>query len=164
MPEKKFAVFGIDGAHPETVNELLKKGLLPNLSEFISNGALEKLETVHASQSPVAWASFMTGTNPGKHGIIDFIIRDPSTMQIELGLVSERAHEHGIVYESLLKERPVWEKLKEKGTSLFIPVSFPPVPFNGHLLCGMGVPDARNTQGICTIYDENPVIERQEII
>ena len=31
-------------------------------------------------QSPVAWSNFITGRDPGGHGIFDFIHRDPQTM------------------------------------------------------------------------------------
>ena len=31
-------------------------------------------------QSPVAWSTFITGLDPGGHGIFDFVHRDPKTM------------------------------------------------------------------------------------
>lgn len=164
MPEKRMVVFGIDGADPKTMQALLKKGLLPNIAEFNAKNRVSRLETVYVSQSPVAWASFMTGTQPGRHGVTDFIIRNPKTMQLQLGLVNEKIKENKIVYERILQEKPVWETINNQSTALFIPVSFPPKPFNGRILCGMGIPDARGTQGVSVVYTEKNAKKREEIV
>ena len=42
-------------------------------------GCYRELRTTHPSLSPVAWSSFATGTNPGRHNIFDFLNRDRRT-------------------------------------------------------------------------------------
>ena len=95
MESKRIAVIGLDGANPETVEKLLKKGRMPSLAALKDKGSAGKLKTTSVSQSPVAWSTFQTGMNPGKHGIFDFIIRNPQTMQLDLGLANERIDEKG---------------------------------------------------------------------
>ena len=43
-------------------------------------GEFKRLETTMPPQSPVAWSTFITGMDPGGHGIYDFIHRNPQTL------------------------------------------------------------------------------------
>jgi len=64
----------------------------------------------------------------------------------------------------LRKSAPFWSLLKRYGirsTILRVPITYPPEPFDGHLLSGMCVPDLRGTQGSYTIFTED---EPQEAI
>ena len=54
---------------------------LPNLARLMDQGQFSELATVMPPQSPVAWSNFITGRNPGGHGMFDFIHRDPETYQ-----------------------------------------------------------------------------------
>ena len=67
------------------------EGKLPNLQKLGEEGAFSKLETTQPSESPVAWASFATGVNPGKHNIFDFLVRDFDTYMPDLAMVDARA-------------------------------------------------------------------------
>src|SRR6266852_380147 len=58
---------------------MLERGELPNLARIRHSGSYSRLRTTYPAQTPVAWSSFATGTNPGGHGIFDFISRDPAT-------------------------------------------------------------------------------------
>ena len=51
----------------------------PIWRKFEPVGSYTRLKTTYPAQTPVAWSSFVTGTNPGGHGIFDFICRDPQT-------------------------------------------------------------------------------------
>ena len=53
---------------------------LPNLSRLVAEGRFDPLATTVPPQSPVAWSSFITGLDPGGHGIFDFLHRDPQTL------------------------------------------------------------------------------------
>src|SRR5437899_10426960 len=46
---------------------------MPNLSKLMDAGVSGKLESVLPPITPPAWTSFMTGKNPGKHGIFHFV-------------------------------------------------------------------------------------------
>jgi len=152
---RRFAVIGIDGAEPSIVEKLLKEGKLPALAELKDRGAYSKLNTTTVSQSPVAWSSFQTGLNPAKHNIYDFIVRDPKTMQIDLGMVDERVVAGRKIFEKRIKGKAVWNYLTENklySLALFIPVTFPAEEINGVMLSSMGAPDLRGAQGLPTIY------------
>ncbi|MEW5946248.1 MAG: alkaline phosphatase family protein [bacterium] len=71
MKRPKIFILGLDGASPELIACLRAEGRLPNISAMIKDGVFTKLETTVPSLSAVAWASFMTGMNPGRHGVFD---------------------------------------------------------------------------------------------
>ena len=77
---KRVIFLGIDGMDPSLTRSMMADGLLPNFSKLKSQGHFGPLGTTLPPQSPVAWSSFITGCNPGQHGIYDFIHRDPKTM------------------------------------------------------------------------------------
>src|SRR5207237_10245162 len=65
---------------------MLGRGELPNLAKIRNAGSYTRLKTTYPAQTPVAWSSFVTGTNPGGHGIFDFISRNPETYQADIAL------------------------------------------------------------------------------
>ena len=156
VENKKIAVIGLDGANPETVEKLVKMGRMPNFAALKDKGCAGKLKTTNVSQSPVAWSTFQTGMNPGKHGIFDFIVRNAKTMQLDIGLANERVDEKGnSSYSKRIKKPAIWHYLGRKGIkslSLFIPVTFPAEKITGSQVSGMGLPDLRGTQGLPTLY------------
>src|SRR5215472_5381189 len=81
-------VLGFDGADPNLLAKWAKEGKLPNLEHLAESGTFEPLGTTNPPESPVAWASFATGLNPGGTGIFDFLRRDPKTYLPELALVT----------------------------------------------------------------------------
>ena len=83
---KKIIILGFDGLSPEIVEPMMEKGDLPNLLRLKEEGSYRRLSTTNPSQSPVAWAGFATGKNPGKNGVFDFIVRDPESYALSLCL------------------------------------------------------------------------------
>ncbi|MFH1313988.1 MAG: alkaline phosphatase family protein, partial [Candidatus Eisenbacteria bacterium] len=75
----KVLVLGFDGMDPRIAEEMMKDGRLPNFQRLRERGSFSRLETSIPPQSPVAWSNFITGKNPGGHGIYDFIAREPDT-------------------------------------------------------------------------------------
>jgi len=69
-------VLGFDGADARTVQELMDRGELPNLSKLRDAGAFAPLGTTNPAESPVAWASLNSGKNPAKTNIPGFVMRD----------------------------------------------------------------------------------------
>jgi len=79
--DAKVLVLGFDGMDPLLLAQYREAGLMPNFDRFIADGAeLLPFATAIPPQSPVAWSNFITGRDPGAHGIFDFIHRDPETM------------------------------------------------------------------------------------
>ena len=76
---RRVIILGLDGLDPQLVDRYLAEGELPNLAQLRDTGTYVRLGTTWPPLSPVAWSSFSTGTNPGKHNIFDFITRKAST-------------------------------------------------------------------------------------
>jgi predicted AlkP superfamily phosphohydrolase/phosphomutase len=166
---ERVVVVGLDGLDPRHVRRLMAGGRLPHLKQLAEQGTFTELETTLPPISPVAWSTFMTGVNPGKHNIFDFLNRDLRTYLPELS--SARVTEgrrwdwlaalglsSGPV-RLLRKSQPFWKILGEHGifsTILRVPITFPPERFYGLSLSAMCTPDLRGTQGSYTLYSTNP--------
>src|SRR5581483_10732080 len=116
-----------------------------------------RLRTTTPAQTPVAWSTFATGTNPGAHGVFDFLRRDPRTYLPDLGL---HRYEQTSAFlpprvVNLRRGTPVWELLSAAGLPsavLRCPCTYPPDPLRGRLLAGMGVPDLAGGFGTATFF------------
>lgn len=71
-PAQPVAYLGFDGLDPDFLVDLIDEGDLPNLGEFIRDGAFGRLETFPGANSPVIWASLYTGESPDRHRVQDF--------------------------------------------------------------------------------------------
>jgi Type I phosphodiesterase / nucleotide pyrophosphatase len=130
-------------------------------------GGYARIATTTPAQTPVAWSSFATGTNPGGHGIFDFIRRDKKTYLSDLAL--NRYEQKNIFLPpkavNLRRGTPFWELLSGKGigsTVLRCPCTYPPDPLHGRILSGMGVPDLRGGLGTTTFYTSVGDAEHRE--
>ena len=85
--KERVVILGFDGADPKLLNRWIAEGKLPHFAELARSGTVQPLGTTEPPESPVAWASFATGTNPGKHGIFDFLKGDRKTYVPDIGLV-----------------------------------------------------------------------------
>jgi predicted AlkP superfamily phosphohydrolase/phosphomutase len=163
----KLVIVGLDGLDPTLAERFMAEGKLPNLSRLKEEGAYSTLRTTIPSISPVAWSSFMTGTNPSKHNIFDFLSRDPRTYLPSLSsahigksrkflsLGGFRIPLSKPEIRGMRKSVPFWKILGDHGvfsTILRVPITFPPERFKGHLLSGMCVPDLKGSQGTFTLY------------
>ncbi|GDX79535.1 hypothetical protein LBMAG42_13460 [Deltaproteobacteria bacterium] len=164
---RRVIVVGLDGMDPGITTRFLREGRLPNLQKLAENGVFRALDTSNPSMSPVAWSSFATGVDPSRHGIYDFLTRDPCTYAPILSSTdiknAERVLNIGkyiIPLEKpkiklLQKSVAFWKTLGEKHIPSIIqrvPITFPPVPFRGLLLSGMCVPDLRGSQGTFSFF------------
>jgi len=148
---KRVIILGLDALSPPIIEELMAEGKLPNFSRLKENGSYRHLETTNPPQSPVAWAGFATGKNPGKHGVFDFIKRDPKDYSLELSLSKM---ENGKP-QPVVMQKAFWDYTTEKNIPNVIincPLTYPPSKINGRMLSGMGVPDILGTEGTFSYY------------
>lgn len=148
-------MLGVDGADPVILRRMMDQGKLPNFSRLAELGGFQELGTSNPPQSPVAWASFTTGLDPGGHGIFDFIHRDPKTMELKPSL--SEVTEGGA--RLLRQGRPFWAYLTDRGvkaTLLKVPANFPPKGLPGKVLAGMGTPDLEGSYGTFSYYTSAP--------
>src|SRR4030042_3378879 len=68
---KKVVVLGLDGATLDLIIPWVSMGKLPVFAKIMQEGVFGELESTVHPMSSIAWPSFMTGMNPGKHGIFD---------------------------------------------------------------------------------------------
>jgi len=76
----RIVILGIDGMSPAILEPMMRAGKMPHFAALEKQGSYHHLATTNPSQSPVAWTGFATGQNPGKHGLYDFIRRDPKLL------------------------------------------------------------------------------------
>ena len=174
--ERRVIVVGLDGLDPRRVAQMMAQGRLPNMAKLKRRGGFSALTSTIPPQSPVAWATFITGMDPGGHGLYDFIHRDPTTYLPYFSIArTEPPHRtlsvgswrlplsHGKV-ESRRKGRPFWEILGEAGVPCAIyrvPSNYPPHDNGSTQLAGLGAPDLRGTYGECTYITDGPVGDQQ---
>ncbi len=164
---KRVIVLGVDGMDPNFVQR--HWSALPNLAKLRDLGGLTRLRTTTPPQSPVAWSTFITGTDPAQHGIFDFVHRDPTTMQpvSSMGETLEPAHKLFVGpwqvplskarVRSFRQGQTFWQILTGHGvpvTVIRMPTNYPPVGV-GEALSGMGTPDLQGTFGTFTYYTES---------
>lgn len=150
---KKLIFLGLDGFDPGIAERMMDEGKLPNLVRLKEQGGYSRLRTTYPPLSPVAWSTFATGVNPGRHNIFDFLSRDLRTYVPELSSAKVRARS----IEMRRKSEPFWKILSRhaiRSTILRVPITFPPDKFNGHMLSAMATPDLRGTQGDFTLFTE----------
>ncbi|RJP80611.1 MAG: hypothetical protein C4524_03120 [Candidatus Zixiibacteriota bacterium] len=158
----RMIVLGFDGVEPSLVQRWMGEGKLPNLQKLMAQGGYRELGSTIPPQSPVAWSTFATGSNPGGHGIYDFINRSPqdylpglATLILKqpdllLGVVPT-SKAHGEITRGGVS---FWKVAADSGvhaTLLTIPYTFPPEEVGeGRMLSGLGTPDLRETNSTFT--------------
>lgn len=162
----RVVILGMDGLDPKLLRRFMDQGLLPHFKDFIARGDMKPLRTIDPPQSPVAWSTFMTGMDPGGHGIYDFVTRDLGNYKVKSAMsgVSEPRFQVGFgsfkipllpgKLEQMRQGTTFWEVLEKAGYSTVIhqmPANYPPVR-SGTALSGMGTPDARGSSGTFSYY------------
>ena len=165
---KKAIVIGLDGLEPTIVEAMLQRGELPNLARIRQSGSYSRLRTTYPAQTPVAWSSFATGTNPGGHGIFDFISRDPGTYLPDAALSRFERPKSAFAPPRVVNQRkgtPFWQTLSQAGVPSVVlrcPCTFPPDEINGRMISGVGVPDIRGAQNKGTFYTQDQSVRARE--
>ncbi|MGE0869142.1 MAG: alkaline phosphatase family protein [Kofleriaceae bacterium] len=169
---RRAVVIGLDGLDPVLTRRFMDRGLLPNLERLGRVGCFHQLRTTNPPMSPVAWSSFATGVLPGKHGIFDFLTRDPRTYLPDLSSAEVRPARRHLelgpyriplgrpTVRMMRRSRPFWTDLGRHGVPssiLRVPITFPPDRFEGSMLSAMCVPDLEGTQGTFTVYSSSEI-------
>lgn len=79
---KKCCVVGLDGTPYSLVRRLAEDGTMRCMGDIASRGSLNRMTVSIPEISAVSWTSFMTGTNPGRHGIFGFVDLKPGSYKI----------------------------------------------------------------------------------
>ena len=168
---KRVIVLGLDGQDPELTEQLMDEGVLPNFVKLRRQGSFHRLRTTLLAESPVAWTSFQTGCNPGKHRIFDFLVPNRKSHLPELCSARVAPPKRSLrlgpfriplgkpLIEAGRRSQPFWKTLGDHGivsTILRVPITFPAEKFNGTLLSAMSVPDLNGSQGTYYYFSSDP--------
>lgn len=124
-------IIGLDGGTFDLLNPLMSEGIMPALTRIRDASAWGTLHSTQPPTTPPAWTTCTTGLNPGRHGIFDFTVsplEDP-----ERPLVNARTARGCRLWEWL-------DSLDQRSIFINVPITYPPVPFNGCMISGMMTP------------------------
>jgi len=128
----KLVVLSLDGVPHGLANRLMDAGHMPALAGLCErHGRPRMMRSVFPTVSCVAWASYATGRNPGKHGVFGFVDR--------------RRGSYDLTFPNAASMRGpnVWEILSDHGKRVFgmnVPTTYPPRAVNGILIGGFLAP------------------------
>lgn len=128
---KRVVVIGLDGATWDVMRPWAAQGVLPTVQRLLDEGSWGVLRSVIPPITGPAWTSFMTGKNPGQHGIFDFTRREPNSYRTE---PCNASHRHG---ESLWR---IAGRAGKRVCALNVPATYPVEAVQGCLVSGMGTP------------------------
>ena len=101
-------VIGLDGTPYSLMTRLVNEGRMPNFARILAQGSMCPMASVHPTVSSVAWATFMTGVNPGKHGIFGFVDRRPGSYKTYIPTARN------------LRSETLWEILSRQGKRVVV--------------------------------------------
>ena len=133
MNEKpKVFLIGLDGGTFRVINPAIAAGKLPNLSQLIETGTRGVLISTIPSATIPAFPTLMTGMNPGKHGVFDFM--------------QTKGAESKLVNGTDIQGQTLWRVLSDQGRKCIvmnIPLTYPPEAINGIVISGMMTPEGQ---------------------
>jgi predicted AlkP superfamily phosphohydrolase/phosphomutase len=125
--KKRICVIGLDGVPHSLLLDLTQRGIMPYTKSLIEKGQLHKMKASLPEISSVSWTDFMTGTNPGTHGIFGFTDLKKGTYDLRFPNFQE------------VKKETFWDTLgqkKKKSVVINQPSTYPAKPINGILISG----------------------------
>lgn len=131
--KQRLLIIGLDGADWGVIDDLAEQGLLPVIARLRREGAWAPLTSTVPPATFPAWTTFMTGCNPGRHGVFDFTRRRPGTYSLEF------------VNATYRKAPTLWHILSQAGLRVGVvglPATYPPEQVNGCMVSGFDSPVA----------------------
>jgi predicted AlkP superfamily phosphohydrolase/phosphomutase len=163
----RLVVLGIDGLDPELLAEAMQRfpEQTQNFRWLVDKcGGIRSLGTSNPPQSPVAWNNFITGRDPGGHGVFDFLHRDPNTKNVKGSTTrSGPASFFGLIPGGEVTNRsgtPFWQILAEQGIPADIwrmPCNFPVETTAGLSFSDMFTPAIDSAYGEATLFTTDPL-------
>lgn len=124
-------IIGLDGVPLDLIRKWVDGGFLPTLKRLMETGVVGHLRSTIPPTSGPSWSSFVTGMNPGKTGIYDFLYRQEGTYSFPP------------VNARLRSGATVWRYLSDAGHRIGVlnmPMSYPVEKLNGFVVSGWMTP------------------------
>lgn len=125
--KKRTLVVGLDGVPHSLLTKYIEDGTMPNVAKLAALRAPARMKVTLPEISAVSWPSFMTGANPGTHGIFGFV--DPKPGSYDYRFPNFRD----------VKVPTLWDRLGEKGKKSVVinqPSTYPAREIPGVLVAG----------------------------
>ncbi|MEE9230276.1 MAG: alkaline phosphatase family protein, partial [Acidobacteriota bacterium] len=122
---RKVLWLAVDSFDWDLIRPLVEQGRMPNMKRLLAEGVWGNLQSVPPLLSPVIWTSVATAKRPEKHGIVDFVARNPETGAIVP------------VTSTLRTTRAFWNILSDAGVSVGVIAwwaSFPAEKVHGFMV------------------------------
>ncbi|MBN1296051.1 alkaline phosphatase family protein, partial [bacterium] len=143
MSGRPVVVIGLDGFDPVLARQWMMSGDLPHLRSLADSGAFIPLKSTLPPFTVPAWSSFLTGVDPGRHGMTDFTIRHPGTCDTNGNLSILGDYGVTFINSTFRKSPTVFRRLSDRGgrvCAMGFPTTYPPEPVNGILIAGFDSP------------------------
>jgi predicted AlkP superfamily phosphohydrolase/phosphomutase len=128
----KVILIALDGATFDVIRPMMAAGRLPAFSRLAAEGASGNLQSTYPVITPPAFASMLTGCNPGKHGVYDFFSRVPNS------------YEFAPSSAATMRVEPLHRIATRHGLragSMNMPMTFPPASLDGgFVVAGLETP------------------------
>lgn len=131
-------VLGFDGATWDLADRFMAEGRMPVLEGLTKTGARAPLNSTTPPMTLPSWSSMLTGCNPGRHGIYDFVRRRPGTWDLEF---TNATHRQVPTLHRVLSDRGA------RVASIAVPTTWPPDEINGVVVSGFDSPVSTGIDG-----------------
>ena len=134
MPAGRVIIIGLDGADERILSKLITAGSCPHIASFVSNGFYGKVLSTVPPLTPPAWTTMLTGLNPGRHAIFDFV-QPAEDGRFVMTNASRR------------RGRTIFDYCLRQGAGvidLFVPFTYPPPDDGAVHISGLGTPSGES--------------------
>ncbi len=125
-------VIGLDGVGFDHIEPWAAEGKIPVLARLLRCGARGPLLSAIPPVTGPAWATFLTGVNPGRHGVLEW------TRRVEGSYGTAVVTGRDIGRPTLLD---LVNAAGKRVISIGLPLTHPPRPVNGVVVPGLPAPD-----------------------
>jgi len=129
--KRRVLIIGLDGASFTVLRPLVDSGALPNMGRLLDKGASGELRSTVPPVTGPAWASFMTGKHPGKHGVYDFV--RPVKGDVGREVISYNAIKSETIFDMLTANG-------KKTGAVNVPLTYPFPHVDGYVVAGLLTP------------------------
>ncbi len=137
----KLLLVGWDGATPELLQRFVAAGKLPTVERLIKAGSYRPLRSTIPPVTACAWCTFLSGRNPGQHGLFDFVTPNKGSYRFDYTNGGNRQDRNNDLPAML-------NRAGLRVGCVNVPMTYPPRQIDGFMISGLDAPDEK--AGIAT--------------